>query len=209
MIIENPAALPFILNEQIYLSKSDIGNLEAPSPVAAIVDGPPVAEIPVIDAQPEVAQVLVVESAQAVIETSVVSEPEPSIQTPVTSFNYSGKNGKAFLIVCHYPGLEGMDEKHLAALTNTLQRKQLSLDDVAIINLAQHAGATAKQLHAFFKPTKLLILGKQGILPGWDTLVFNQLLEKNGFKALLTDSFADMMADREKAKAFWEQMKQL
>jgi len=102
-----------------------------------------------------------------------------------------------------------MDEKHLAALTNTLQRKQLSLDDVAIINLAQHPGATAKQIHAFFKPVRLLILGKQGILPGWDTLVFNQLLEKNGFKALLTDSFADMMADRDKAKTFWEQMKLL
>ncbi|OCX52361.1 hypothetical protein BEL04_12890 [Mucilaginibacter sp. PPCGB 2223] len=204
MIIENPAALPFILNEQIYLSKSDIGRVDAPSPVTAIPDEPVVAEIPVAKA---VGEIPVPVPAKPANEAPLVTEPVT--QPTVVNFNYSGKNAKGFLIVCHYPELEGMDEKHLAALISTLQRKELTLDDVAIINLAQHANATAKQIHAFFKPARLLILGQQGILPGWDTLVFNQLLEKNGFKALLTDSFSDMLADREKARAFWEQMKQL
>ncbi|WP_448702482.1 hypothetical protein ACFGVR_09030 [Mucilaginibacter sp. AW1-3] len=215
MIIENPAALQFILTEQIYLSKNDIGNLVVPLPVVAVADEPvvvdarPAIEASEIKVEPVAAEAPVAQSTAPANETAVVSEPEPATQTPVSGFNYWGKNGKAFLIVCHYPGLEGMDEKHLAALTNTLQRKELSLDDVAIINLAQHSGATAKQIHAFFKPSRLLILGSEGILPGWDTLVFNQLLEKNDFKALYTDSFTDMLADREKAKAFWEQMKQL
>jgi len=215
MIIENPAALQFILNEQIYLSKSDIDQLEAPSRVAVVADEPTAAEIPVIQTQAETPAASVttemskLDVPQPVAETSVVTEPEPVIPTSVVSFTYLGKNAKAFLIACYYPETDGMDEKHLAALTNTLQRKELTLDDVAIINIAQYASVTAKQIHAFFKPTRLLILGKQGVLPGWNTLQFNQLLEKNGFKALLTDSFTDMMTDREKAKAFWEQMKQL
>jgi len=210
MIIENPAALQFILNEQIYLSKSDIGKFDESSQVAAVSDKPLVVEPPVTQPEPIVAEAPATEPAKpAIAEAPVMTGPDPVIETPVLNFKYLGKNAKAFLIVCHYQGLEGMDEKHLAALTSTLQRKELSLDDVAIINIAQHTDATVRQLHSFFKPTRLLILGGQCILPGWDTLVFNQLLEKNSFKALYTDSFADMLADREKAKAFWEQMKQL
>lgn len=197
MIIENPAALQFIINEQIYLSKNDVGNLAQQAPVAAVAEEQASATPVEIVPEPVIA------------EAPVVAEPVPVIETPVLNFNYLGKNAKGFLIICHYTGADTMDEKHLAALTSTLQRKELSLDDVAIVNLAKHAGATVRQIHSFFKPSRLLILGKQGILPGWDTFVFNQLLEKNDFKALYTHSFTDMMADREKAKAFWEQMKQL
>lgn len=197
MIIENPAALQFIINEQIYLSKSDMGNLTQQAPVVAVAEEQaPVASAEIVP-EPIIAEAL------------VAVEIAPVIETPVLNFNYTGKNAKSFLIICHYEDMDSMDEKHLAALTSTLQRKELSLDDVAIVNLAQYAGATVRQIHSFFKPSRLLILGKQGILPGWDTFVFNQLLEKNDFKALYTHSFTDMMGDRDKTKAFWEQMKQL
>jgi len=210
MIIENPAALQFIINEQIYLSKSDIDKFDEPLQVAAVADEPHADEPPVTQPEPIVTQAPVTEVEKpAVAEAPVVAEATPVIETPVLTFNYLGKNAKGFLIICHYADAGIMDEKHLAALTSTLQRKELSLDDVAIVNMAKHAGATVRQIHSFFKPSRLLILGQQGILPGWDAFVFNQLLEKNGFKALYTHSFADMMADREKAKAFWEQMKQL
>ncbi len=193
MIIENPAALQFFMTDEIYLSRSDIASLSTLPLVVADADEPAPVTPPASVAKPLVEQALVA--------------PAAVIETPVLSFNYLGKNAKAFLIICHYQ--DTIDEKHLAALTSTLQRKELGLDDVAILNVAQYANATVRQIHSFFKPSRLLILGKQGILPGWDTLVFNQVLEKNGFKALYTDSFADMMTDRDKAKAFWEQMKQL
>src|SRR5476651_2202387 len=192
MIIENPAALQFIINEQIYLSKNDVGNLTQQAPVAAVAEEP----VPVVAAE--------VTPEPVIAEAPVAITPVPVIETPVLNFNYLGKNAKGFLIICHYPGLDSMDEKHLTALTSTLQRKELSLDDVAIVNLAQHASSTVRQIHSFFKPSRLLILGQQGILPGWETFVFNQLLEKNEFKALYTHSFTDMMGDRDKTKAFWE-----
>jgi hypothetical protein len=197
MIIENPAALQFIINEQIYLSKNDIGNLTQQAPVVAVAE-----ELVTVAAA-------VVAPEPVITEVPITIAPALVIETPVLNFNYLGKNAKTFLVICHYADADTMDEKHLAALTSTLQRKELNLDDVAIVNLAQHASATVRQIHSFFKPSRLLILGKQGILPGWDTFVFNQLLEKNGFKALYTDSFTDMMGDRDKTKAFWEQMKQL
>ena len=213
MIIENPAALQFIINEQIYLSKSDIGTVSQQAPVVAVADEQAPIDQHEANPEPVIAQApaVVAEAVPepAVAEAAAVAETAPVIETPVLGFNYLGKNAKGFLIICHYQDLDSMDEKHLAALTSTLQRKELSLDDVAIVNLAKHAGSTVRQIHSFFKPSRLLILGKQGVLPGWDTLVFNQLLEKNGFKALYTDSFTDMMGDRDKTKAFWEQMKQL
>lgn len=196
MIIENPAALQFIINEQIYLAKSDIGKPLQPVPVMAVADEPAVIAAPVVSPEPVIA------------ETLIVAEPEPAVQAPVINFNYWGKNAKGFLIVCHYASAE-MDEKHFAALTSTLQRKELSLDDVALVNLAQHAEATVEQLQSFFKPQRLLILGAQCRLPGWDALPLNQLTDLTGYKVLYTDSFTDMMGDRDRTKAFWEQMKQL
>lgn len=195
MIIENPAALQFIINEQIYLSKNDVGNLAPQAPAAA--EEP----VPVVAAE--------ITPEPIIAETPVAVEPTPVIETPVLSFNYLGKNTKGFLIICHYPGLDIMDEKHLAALTNTLQRKELSVDDVAVLNLAKHADASIEQIHTFFKPRRLLLLGDQSRLPGWDVLTLNLLTNISGYTALYTHSFTDMMGDRDKTKAFWEQMKQL
>ena len=197
MIIENPAALQFIINEQIYLSKNDVGNLTQQAPAGAVAEEP----LPVVATE--------VTPEPGIAEAPIAIEHAPAIETPVLNFNYLGKNAKGFLIICHYPGLETMDEKHLAALTSTLQRKELSLDDVAIVNLAKHNDVDTEQIHAFFKPQRLLLLGAQSRLPGWDALTLNLLTNISGYTALYTHSFTDMMGDRDKTKAFWEQMKQL
>src|ERR1700748_2966248 len=114
MIIENPAALQFLLTEEIYFSKNDIDNFEVAPPDTVTVEPPPVENIPV---QPTV------------------------IQTPVVEFQYLGQNKKGFLIVCHYADQAHMGVKHLEALKSALQRKELGLDDIAILNLSRHVSA--------------------------------------------------------------------
>ncbi len=191
MIIENPAALQFFLTEEIYFDQNDVDTVTLPVETAL----QPIAEPAAI--------------AEAPSEAPLVAQTPVVIETPVLSFNYLGGNGKNFLIVCHYPGLDAMDEKHLAALTSALQRKELSINDVAILNLHKYIDATVDQLTLYFKPQRLLILGAQGRLSGWDVLDLNELTDMPGHKALYTFSFAEMMGDRDKTKAFWEQMKLL
>jgi len=183
------------LNEDIYLVKADINNLDR-----VVVEPDMVVNEPVV----------MMEKPVAVIAAPTVVAPPLLVvaETAARIFEYSGKNQKQFLILCSYPGADNMDDKHLEALKSALQRKELTLDDVAILNMAKYTAAAA-ELYQYFKPQRLLLLGAPCLLSGWDKFNLNQLENLNGIKALYTFSFTEMMGDRDKTKAFWEQMKVL
>lgn len=131
------------------------------------------------------------------------------IETPPLNFNYLGGHKKNFLVVVHYPGIEFIDEKHLTALENILKGLKLSLEDAAIVNLAVYPDTVFEHLTEFFKPQKLVLLGKSALPSGIDTLTRNQLKKLGDCNTLYSFSFAEMMDNVENKKIFWEQMKQL
>lgn len=137
------------------------------------------------------------------------AEPTPVLETPPVNFNYMGKHKKHFLVIVHYPDLEFIDEKHLTALENIFKRFELSIDDVAILNSARHNDVTFEQLDDFFKPQKLLLLGKNSLPGVTETLMLNKPKKINDCDTLFSFSFDEMMDNNEYKKAFWEQMKQL
>ena len=190
MIIDNTAGLQYLLSEDIYLLKQDMDNLDD-----ITVEPAPVTEEPIIVA--------------AKPEPVITEQPVIVAEAPALYFNHLGSNAKQFLILCHYPGNDQMDEKHLEALKSALSRKELALDDVAIVNINKHATATISELNEYFKPARLLLLGAPCLLAGWDKLALNELTNLGGIKTLYTYSFTEMMGDRDKTKAFWEQMKVL
>ncbi|EHQ25746.1 hypothetical protein [Mucilaginibacter paludis] len=196
MIIDNIAGLQFLIHEDIFFVKNDLGNLNRVAPS----DSGDAEQRPVLLVEAPVSSAPVVVVPPSTQETAAA---------PVVKFEYAGKNNKRFLVICCYPGAELMDDKHYAALISTLQRKELTLDDVAIINIAKNDDTTAGALQQYFKPERLLILGARGLLAGWNQCALNQLGDMSGIKALYTYSFAEMMGDRDKTKAFWEQMKLL
>jgi hypothetical protein len=196
MIIDNTAGLQYLLSEDIYLLKQDMDNLDGIVAEPATVIEEPV----IIAAKPE----------PVIAEQPIVAEqPVIVAEAPALYFNYLGSNAKQFLILCNYPGNDQMEEKHLEALKSALSRKELALDDVAIVNISKHGTATITELNGYFKPSRLLLLGAPCVLVGWDKLVLNELTNLGGIKALYTYSFTEMMGDRDKTKAFWEQMKVL
>jgi len=140
-----------------------------------------------------------------------ISEPvqAPVPETPKADFKYLGKHKKQFLVITHYPESEFMDSGHLKALENTLIRLEFSLDDVAIFNLAAYPGVAFNPLWDFFNPKTLLILGKEALPNGMETLELNKIEKLNNCNTLFTYSFGAMMSSTENKKAFWEQMKQL
>ena len=137
--------------------------------------------------------------------TTPVAQPET--ETKKTGFNYLGGNNEKFLILVNYPAHEHLEEAHLKALESTLARKQLMRIDVAILNLAKHTEHNAAEVLGYFKPAKILILGMDAILQGLPPTVFNTAEAKSNYRQLHTYNFTEMIADRDKAKAFWEQVK--
>jgi hypothetical protein len=194
--VENPVALRFILQDELYLLKAEkplYENLEIAQP--EIQNAAPVT----------LATELIVTKPQPV--TVAISAPE--ITTPPIVFNYLGKNQKNFLVLVHYPDLEFIDETHLTALTNIIKRKDLSLDDIAIVNIARQTKAAYDELTTFFKPARLLVLGKSALPEGAATLVLNTPKPLGNLIGLYSFSFGEMMESVEYKKAFWEQMKSL
>jgi DNA polymerase III psi subunit len=61
----------------------------------------------------------------------------------------------------------------------------------------------------FFKPKKLLMLGKSSLPEDIELLTLNKPQQLNNCHTLFSFSFDEMMDNNENKKAFWEQMKQL
>lgn len=135
--------------------------------------------------------------------------PSPDVETETVCFNFMGGNKKNFLVVAHYPQAEFIDAPHLEALQNVLRRLGYSLDDIAILNRANHSEADIESLAVYFDPRKMLLLGKKAIPNGMETLTLNIPAQLNNCNTLFSFSFDEMMDNVENKKAFWERMKQL
>jgi len=168
--IENPAALRFIIDEDLYLLEKD----KTPTTISA----------------------------------PGISAPGP-IETPLPGFKYLGLNKKNFLVIVHYAAHEFIDDAHLTALQNILKRKELDLDDVAILNLANHADFTYQQVTTYFKPERLLLMGEKALPKNTNTLPLNQPQALGSSQALYSFSFDEMMSSNDNKKVFWDQMKNL
>ena len=190
MKVENPVALRFILQDELYLLNTDKAFYEKREIHQPIIEEPePEIKTPAIDTTPQ--------------------EAKPEVKTPELAFNYLGKNLKNFLILVHYPDQEFIADPHLAALQNILKRKEFELDDVVILNMAKHSEAAIGQLADFFKPVKLLLLGQSAIPQGLTSLALNTPKTSGSRTALYSFSFDEMMANVDNKKVFWELMKAL
>jgi hypothetical protein len=174
MEIENPLALSFIIQEDIFLLNKDKSVYDMPAAVTA----------------------------------DVVSTPQ-EIQPAVIDFNYLGSNTNGLLILVHYPAHEFIAEAHLTALENILNRKGLPLKNAAILNMNTHFAADIETITAYFKPQKMLILGKSAMPGGLPPIALNQLKQTGDFLTLYSFTFDEMMDSNDNKKAFWEQMKLL
>ena len=182
MRIENPAALRFIIDDDLYLLNKDKAVASAPSKSPPPIGG----------------------------ETSHLPAQEPgNAETAVVEFKYMGGNKKNFLIVVHYADNEFMDDAHLTALENILKRMELYMDDVAILNMANHNAITLEEATNYFSPKKILLMGQKALPKNMTVPVLNQPKQLENSRVLYSFSFDEMMSSNENKRVFWEQMKTL
>jgi hypothetical protein len=210
MKVDNPQAFRFIMQDEIYLLPEDKVAKPAALPVAeeqVLVQAPPiVAEQPVAVSEPIIAETPV-EQPTPVIATPQITKPV--VETAKAGFNYLGSNNKNFLILVNYTREEHIAEDHLAALQSILKRKELSLDDVAILNINKYAQVKLADLAAYFSPTRLVIMGGNSLPAGIGNLPLNQPLQGKKTHVLYSFSFDEMMSSNDNKKTFWEHMKTL
>ncbi|RYE36032.1 MAG: hypothetical protein EOP42_04840 [Sphingobacteriaceae bacterium] len=139
--------------------------------------------------------------AKITVETELVTIEEP-VQPEIS---FTGKNLKNILVLTDAPVLEN----HLKALENTLLRKQLSLDDVALVDFSANANLTYQNLHTSFMPQKLILFGLNPARINLSETVLNQIVCIDDLEILHTYSFDEMLGNKDKTKAFWEPMKNL
>jgi hypothetical protein len=143
------------------------------------------------------------------IPVTVVEEPAPIILTEkpivIPEFKYIGKNLKDFLVLTD----EAVQEKHLKALESTLLRKQMSLDDVAVVDYSAYNSFNFQQLNTSFMAQKVVSFGLKPEQLNLPEAAFNHINTYPDYQILYTFSFTEMLGDKEKTKAFWEPMKNL
>jgi hypothetical protein len=210
MKVDNPQAFRFIMQDEIYLLPSDKAAQTIAAPTSQeqlLVNDPDIPVEPVTVSQPVVAaEVTAVQPAPAVATPQISA---PVVETPKPGFNYLGNNNKNFLILVYYANHEHIAEEHLAALQNILKRKELSLDDVAILNINKYAPVKLTDLAAHFSPTRLVIMGAASLPLGIGNLPLNQPLQGKKTHVLYSFSFDEMMSSNDNKKTFWEHMKTL
>lgn len=142
-------------------------------------------------------------------ESFVAALVEPAIIIPeekvTQKIEFIGKNLQNFLILTE----ELIPNNHLKALESTLLRKQLSLDDVAIMNFSAQDNLSFEELNTSFMPQKLVSFGLNPETINLPKTELNQLTSFNNCRILYTYSFNEMLGNKEKTKAFWEPMKNI
>jgi len=186
MRIENPAALRFIIDDDLYLLNKD-------KQAAALAPSKPIT----IETPPPIS-----------LETLSTQKPA-NAETAVVEFKYMGSNKKNFLIMVHYADKEFMDDAHLTALENILKRMELYMDDVAILNIANHAAITLEEATNYFSPEKILLMGQKALPQNMAAPMLNQPEQLENSRTLYSFSFDEMMSSNENKRVFWEQMKTL
>jgi hypothetical protein len=211
MKVDNPQAFRFIMQDEIYLLDKD-KSLYASSSVANALEQ---LELPQVE---EGASAIILTSPQVLVAepplqpAPLISQPQtplPVVQTTGSEFNYLGKNNKNFLILVNYTDDEHMTAPHLAALQNILMRKDLELDDVAILNVSNYKPVKLTALATYFAPIRLVIMGKDALPEGIGNLPLNQPLQGKKTHVLYSFSFDEMMSSNDNKKVFWEHMKTL
>lgn len=126
----------------------------------------------------------------------------PNIETASTSpaINYLGSNLKKIAILVYYPGHAHLPEDHLNFLINVLKACNLTIADIAIINIAKQP-LDLNTLKTLLKTEKLLNFGVENdIFSMGEDLAFYTVQQNNGIMFFKTPGIVKLNQKDEEGK---------
>jgi len=150
------------------------------------------------------------------VQDDAVSEDKPdTVQTdyreePVSreEFVYQGDKRTGVLFILRYPDYPYFSPQAEEAFVKTIGALQLTLQNVAVVNLANtHNPNDFKRIMAFFQPKKITLLGVEPESLKLPFIAHNSYMRGKVATVFNTFSFEEMFADVNKKKLFWTEFK--
>lgn len=148
------------------------------------------------------------DAAPAVEEVRAVAQVDV-VENESAYFEYLGGNNKYMLIIINETSHQNMQPKQLESLLSILNAKKLSMEDVAILNFYRYPDAKFTALKQFFACSSIVLFGINPAQVDINGVQANQISVHEQTKILATFSFDEMMADTDKKRSFWNEMKKL
>src|SRR5690606_17091917 len=128
--------------------------------------------------------------------------------SPSEEFFYQGNKSTGVLFILRYPDYPYFSPAAEDAFVKTLGALGLSLDNVAVVNLANtHNPNDFKRIMQFFEPTKITLLGVEAISLKLPEIAHNSYMKGRIATVFNTVSFEEMFADVQKNRLFWNEFK--
>lgn len=123
--------------------------------------------------------------------------------------DYLGNNQQNILILIHNQKETFLSENLYAFLTQILKACSLSMNDIALINRANHSENELKQLMQQLTPDKVILFSHliPEVFP--DNHPRNQPWETSGRQYLYTDPLEDLYTNKELKVAFWKALQEI
>ncbi|WDF68125.1 hypothetical protein PQ465_17730 [Sphingobacterium oryzagri] len=149
----------------------------------------------------------------------VVAAPETAVPeseriveniAPVTTeeFIYQGDKSTGILFILRYPAYPYFSPQAEEAFVKTIGALKLTLQNVAVLNLANaHNPNDFKRIMTFFEPKKITLLGVEPASLNLPTIGHNAYMKGRIATVFNTFSFEEMFADVDKKKLFWNEFK--
>jgi len=140
--------------------------------------------------------------ADPVVETNIQFDSSDE------EFVYQGDKSTGVLFILRYPKYPYFSPQAEEAFVKTIGALGLTLDNVAVVNLANpHNPNEFKRIMEFFSPKKITLLGvepKSLVLP---EIAHNSYMKGRIATVFNTFSFEEMFIDINKKKLFWGEFK--
>jgi hypothetical protein len=157
-----------------------------------------------------------VDTGKIITQKTTVSTAVPEKKEPAAEANREdawkslGNNQKNILIIVKNEEFAWLPDNELTFLTGILSACQLSLADVAIVNLDKHPGVSYKELLAFFKSKIVLLFDTEPASFGLPiNFPWYQLQAFAGNTFLYAPSFKQLENDKVEKSKLWVCLKRL
>ena len=148
----------------------------------------------------------VVPAAEPKITAIIAAVPETVVPAV---FKYLGKNQKNVLILVNDLVNDVSTERGRELLRNLVKALQLTANDFALLNYANHAKVTFEELHGFFSSRLVLAFGVSPVHLGLADLPLHMISLHGAAQLVFTGNLDQLAIDQEGKKILWGSLKQI
>jgi hypothetical protein len=142
-------------------------------------------------------------------EPAVQEAPQASLQTAAPAFKFLGNNKRNILILVNDKENEVSDEKGRELLRKIVKSVNLSANDFALLNYANHADVSFTQLQSYFSSIIVFAFGVSPQHLGLGNHPENTMVTEGEVKLIFSAELRKLEEDQNGKKVLWGSLKQL